>query len=267
VIISSGVRILDASLSHIHTEFATEKIKALFPEQSHDWKVIQEGHDEVSTDKSTSDIDGGVTMLVNAIYIITESLGNEIQSVWREILLLLLKAALGQTCDIPWVKDLDENRLAIDSGQVEAESMKQLWSPGPNGTVEYDAAYLAITAQERYLSEQRDRLESARREKIEERARVAGQVRHVYNVLQSLSEASLQQAKKLEVDKSDYEEMLSKFEHSSMRFLFPVGHWESQRRQCLKQAEMFLRRRDNMATALLQVLGVLGGVVKALDSD
>jgi hypothetical protein len=267
VIISSGVRILDASPSHIHTEFATKKIKALFPEQSHDWKVIQEGHDEVSADQSTSDIDGGVAMLVNAIYIITESLGSEIQSDWREVLLLLLKAALGQTCDIPWVKDLDENRLAIDSGQVEAESMKHLWSPGSNGTVEYDVACNTITAQERYLSEQRGRLERARRKKIEERARVAGQVRHVYNVLQSLSEASLQQAKKLEVEKSCYEETLSKLEHSPMGVLFPVGHWESQPRQCLKQAEMFLRRRENMATALLQVVEVLGGVVKALDSD
>jgi hypothetical protein len=37
-------------------------------------------------------------MLVNAIYIITESLGSEIQSVWRDVLLLLLKAASGQTC-------------------------------------------------------------------------------------------------------------------------------------------------------------------------
>jgi hypothetical protein len=64
-------------------------------------------------------------MLVNAIYIITESLGSEIHSLWREVLSLLLKAALGQTCDIPWAKDLDENTLAIDSGQVEAESMKQ----------------------------------------------------------------------------------------------------------------------------------------------
>jgi hypothetical protein len=34
--------------------------------------------------------------------------------------------------------------------------------------------------------------------------------------LQSLSEASLQQAKKLEVDKSCYEETLSKLEHSPM---------------------------------------------------
>jgi hypothetical protein len=268
---SACVRILDASPSHIHTEFAREKIKALFPEQSHDWKVIQEGHHEVSADQSTSDIDGGVAMLVNAIYIITESLGSEKQSVWREVLSLLLKAALGQTlgqtCDIPWAKDIDENTLVIDNGQVEAESMKQLWSSGPSGIVKYDVACSAITAQERYLSEQRICLESARRKKIEKRARIAGQVRHVYNVLQSLSEASLQQAKRLEVDKSCYEETLSKLEHSPIGVLFPVGHWESQPRQCLKQAEVFLRRRENMATVLLQVLEVLGGVVKALDSD
>jgi hypothetical protein len=203
---------LDASPSHIHTEFATKKTKALFPEQSHGCKIIQEGQDEASADQGTSDIDGGLAMLVNAICIITESLGSEIQSVWREVLFLLLKAALGQTCDNPWAKDFDENSLAIDSGQVEAECMEQLWSPGPNGIVEYDAAYLAITAQQNYLSEQRDRLENARLKKIKKRARVAGQVRHVYNVLQRLSEASLQQAKKLEADKSDYEEALSKLE-------------------------------------------------------
>jgi hypothetical protein len=148
-------------------------------------------------------------MLAQAFYTVLGLHGSDIP-IWRDTLFLLLKKAVGQTCDNPWAKELDPNTLVVGGGQVDGISMQQLWCPGPDGVVQYDAADKTIAAQEEYLSNQRKYLETAKVEKLEKIARLAGQLRHVYEVLQSLSDLSSQQVQMLAEEKAEYERFFSK---------------------------------------------------------
>ncbi|KAH8742697.1 hypothetical protein F5883DRAFT_651289 [Diaporthe sp. PMI_573] len=260
--ISSGVlRILDFSPAHGDTKFAEEKIKTLFP----GCELGRDDNEKEHAYQSSSDIDSGVDMLAKAFYTITGFHGTAI-TIWRDILFLLLRTAMGQTCDIPWAKELDANALAIDDGQVDGLSMRQLWCPGPDGIVQYDAACREIDAQERYLAKQREGLGIVRLKKIEKRAGVAEQGRRVYDVLRSLSEVSLQQAQTLAAEKADCEEMSLKIRNSHLGFL-SGDHTEAHFRGCVEKAEILLKFRDGVATTLLQVVEVLDETVKALEGD
>jgi hypothetical protein len=173
---------------------------------------------------------------------------------------------VGQTCDNPWAKELDPNTLVVGGGQVDGLSMQQLWCPGPNGVVQYDAADKRIAAQEKYLSDQRKYLETAKVEKLEKITRLAGQLRHVYEVLRSLYDLSSQQVQTLADAKADYESLFSRITNSQIVFL-TGDNTKTLLRGCVEKADIILKSRDGAATVLLQVVEVLDECIKPLERD
>jgi len=264
VVGSSGVRILDSSPEPSHIKFAEAKIKSLFPDRPGVWGVIQDNQDEDYAQQRTGPVDSSVATLVYAFRTITGVSGSGMHSMWRDILFLVVETAKGHTCDIPWAGNLDENTLTMDRGQGGDESRKQIWCPGADGIVQYDVACSEIDAQERYLSEQRARLETARSEKAEKRARTADQAHEVYDVLRILPDKSSERANTLKAEKVSYEEILFKLGNSQLGLL-SGGHAEEQLRECLKHVDILLKRRENASTTLLKVVEKLEEGIKALE--
>lgn len=100
---SNGARLLDSLPTVDHKQSAEERINTLFCREPTCWPS-SETMEIKYTNQETDSVDSGVAVLVNAIYIVAAAFGSEQPlpqtldaELWRQVLLILLKVAMGQT--------------------------------------------------------------------------------------------------------------------------------------------------------------------------
>jgi hypothetical protein len=125
-------------------------------------------------------------------------------ALWWSVILRLLRAAADKNYDPSWDDDLEPDIVSLPGNDM---GSRVLWSPGSgSGTFRVDckAAQEDIESQLQYLSAQKENLDVARNDKIQARAREAGELRPIGAVLEGLMEPTAQQAEMLETKRTKY---------------------------------------------------------------
>lgn len=188
---SNGARLLDSLPTDDHKRFAKERIVVLFHTQSC-WPD-PESMEEIRYPQEIDSVDSGVAILYNAIYTVAISLGGVQElpqffdaTIWREALMLLLRAAMGQTYHLSWAEALGGDAVSLSAPHTSDEAPQLLWSPSVS-PISYQDAIRTIEYQQHILSHQRERLEAAVVEKNEKITAAARQGRYIRGILEGLS--------------------------------------------------------------------------------
>ncbi|KAH8761527.1 hypothetical protein F5883DRAFT_678127, partial [Diaporthe sp. PMI_573] len=195
VLSSTGIRLLDPMPAKNRTEEFGKRLGTLFGDQRVDFQSIT----EMDCLRATG-ADIGVSIIINAIQAILISCGVEMSlhssvqfALWRSVMLRILTAAADKNYDPSWDDNLEPDIFSLPGNDM---GPRLLWSPGSGSgpfQVEYETAQENIKGQLQYLSDQKDHLIAARKDKTQARAREAGDLRFIGAVLENLLDSTAQQ--------------------------------------------------------------------------
>ncbi|KAH8743258.1 hypothetical protein F5883DRAFT_593660 [Diaporthe sp. PMI_573] len=266
VLNSTGMRLLDPMPAKSRTQESKKRLERLFGDQHVDLQPIT----EVDCVLQATGADTGVSIVINAMQAILASCGVQKSlpstvdfALWWSVIVRLLKAAADKSYDPSWDDDLEPDMVSLPGNDMES---RVLWSSGSGRgpfQVNYQAALEDIKRQLQYLYDQKDHLDAARNDKIQARAREAGELRSIGAVLEGLMEATAQQAGMLETQKTKYRdivEMLIKDPSEEDMFLL------SATQERLEDVDSRQSQRGTMEGAVRRVVEALDQRVKDLEA-